>query len=74
MSRFAALAAFVAFGLTTAASAGDWPRLPEPQDAAPAVATPVEEVAVLTGRWRLFFGSYLCAGQRFDIPGESQCV
>ena len=32
------------------------------------------QTAILTGRWRFFFGGYICLGQQFNIPGESQCV
>jgi len=46
-----------------------------PAPNAAAVAVEGEKVAIVyTGRWFRFFGFRICAGQRFWIPGELQCV
>ncbi len=73
MKHIALLAVVVLLGLGAAASAAPTPIAPEPATAAPAVG-PHAEVAVLAGRWKLFFGTKICWGQVVNIPGESQCV
>lgn len=73
MKQIALLAAFVALGLATAASATPTTDMTAPDTAAP-IATPTTELAVLSGRWKLFFGQRICWGQVVHLPGESQCV
>lgn len=73
MKQIALLAAVVALGLATAASATPTTEAPAPESAAP-ITVPATDLAVLTGRWKWFFGQKICWGQVVHLPGESQCV
>lgn len=73
MKHIALIASFATLALMTVASAAPTPVATQPAAATPA-ADPEVEVALLTGRWRLFFGAKICWGQVVNLPGESQCV